>query len=184
MLQNKTKELFTQALEEELKTKPLNKIRVTTLAKKVGTSTQNFYYHFQDKYELVAWIFVNDFNTVFYQENDKFSEHEILAMMEKINSHKAFYQKTLEDNSQNTIEEYIIQFNIDFSEKLTKEYLSVSSLTTDQTLQIHYHVCATVGLLKEWIFDKLDISFAELAKFQYQKMPQFLREAFTNRSNK
>lgn len=56
-LKNQTKLLFAQELEQMLKVMPMEKIRIVDLCKRCGTITQTFYYHFHDKYELVAWIF-------------------------------------------------------------------------------------------------------------------------------
>ena len=40
--------------------KPLDKIRVTEICREAEIERPTFYYHFQDKYDLVAWIFFQD----------------------------------------------------------------------------------------------------------------------------
>ena len=44
-------------MREIMKYKPLDKIRVTEILVKQRTSSPTFYYHFKDKYDLVAWMF-------------------------------------------------------------------------------------------------------------------------------
>lgn len=60
-MKNNTKQLFAKTLEEMLLTTPFDKIRVTTLCKNCSAAPQTFYNHFRDKYDLVAWIFEQDF---------------------------------------------------------------------------------------------------------------------------
>lgn len=55
-----TKRSFADALKEIVKTKPLEKIFVKDITNYCGVSKNTFYYHFQDKYELLHRIFVQD----------------------------------------------------------------------------------------------------------------------------
>lgn len=51
---------LSQALKEELKTKPLSKVSVSRLAEVAEVGRQTFYYHFNDIYDLVTWVFERD----------------------------------------------------------------------------------------------------------------------------
>jgi len=55
-----TEAKFKYALKDMMKTMPLSEINVTELCKKCGCHRQTFYYHFQDIYDLVAAIFLNE----------------------------------------------------------------------------------------------------------------------------
>lgn len=48
------------ALKDMMKTLPLGEINVTELCKRCGCHRQTFYYHYQDIYDLVAAIFLNE----------------------------------------------------------------------------------------------------------------------------
>lgn len=54
------KDKLSQALKEELKTKPLSKVTVSRLTQGAGLGRQTFYYHFADVYDLVTWVFERD----------------------------------------------------------------------------------------------------------------------------
>ena len=54
MFKNRTKKLFATELERMLTEMPLSKVRVKDLCERCGAQRQAFYYHFQDKYDLVA----------------------------------------------------------------------------------------------------------------------------------
>ena len=64
-MKNRTKIMFANTLEEMLGEMPLAKVRVAKLCERCGATTPTFYYYFHDKYELVAWMFLQDFAAVF-----------------------------------------------------------------------------------------------------------------------
>ena len=55
-----TEQRFKLALKEMMQTKQLSDINVTTLCEKLHLHRQTFYYHFQDIYDLLASIFLNE----------------------------------------------------------------------------------------------------------------------------
>lgn len=48
---------IAKQMKDLMKTKTIDKIRVTDICKAAEIERSTFYYHFQDKYELVAWFF-------------------------------------------------------------------------------------------------------------------------------
>ena len=52
-----TKEALSGKLKEISKTKPIDKITVTELVEACDIKRQTFYYHFQDIYDLLSWIY-------------------------------------------------------------------------------------------------------------------------------
>lgn len=55
-----TEAKFKYALKEMMLTKPLSEINVTLLCEKCSCHRQTFYYHYQDIYDLLAAIFLNE----------------------------------------------------------------------------------------------------------------------------
>lgn len=55
-----TKKLLADGLKELLKKKTLDKITVKELVAICGVNRQTFYYNFQDIYELLEWIFIDE----------------------------------------------------------------------------------------------------------------------------
>jgi len=55
-----TEAKFKRALREMMLSEPLSEINVTTLCKVCGCHRQTFYYHYQDIYDLLAAIFLNE----------------------------------------------------------------------------------------------------------------------------
>lgn len=52
-----TKEVFVSALNQLLKTKHIDKIRVEEICRECGLSKKTFYYHFGSKYELLTYLY-------------------------------------------------------------------------------------------------------------------------------
>ena len=61
---NATKEAFGSALKQMMDIKPMDKITVKDLVEICGVNRQTFYYHFDDVYDLLEWIFEQDAESV------------------------------------------------------------------------------------------------------------------------
>ena len=53
-----TQRAFGNALVRLLQQRPLSKITVNDIVEECGVARQTFYYHFQDIYDLLQWIFL------------------------------------------------------------------------------------------------------------------------------
>lgn len=56
-----TKRALAAALKTQMRKKPFPKITIEDICSCAGISRRNFYRHFKDKYELVAWSFYDEF---------------------------------------------------------------------------------------------------------------------------
>ena len=63
-----TKEALGSALKQMLSVKPIEKITVKDLVEICGVNRQTFYYHFDDVYDLLEWVFEEDANHVLPKE--------------------------------------------------------------------------------------------------------------------
>ena len=89
-IQDRTKIMFAEQLEDILRTIPLEKVRVVDLCKRCGATPPTFYYHFHDKYELVAWIFLHDFADICGNKAPGYSPELITTILDRIESHRIF----------------------------------------------------------------------------------------------
>ena len=55
-----TKKAIAEGLKELCHHKDFNKISVRDITEQCGLNRQTFYYHFQDKYELLDWIYYQE----------------------------------------------------------------------------------------------------------------------------
>ncbi|MBR0600421.1 TetR/AcrR family transcriptional regulator C-terminal domain-containing protein [Sinanaerobacter chloroacetimidivorans] len=54
---NITKRILMESLKKLMASKPLNKISIRNITDDCGLNRQTFYYHFQDIYDLLQWMF-------------------------------------------------------------------------------------------------------------------------------
>ncbi len=57
-----TKKALADALKKTMAVKPIDRITVNDLVETCGVSRQTFYYHFDDVYDLLEWVFEEDAN--------------------------------------------------------------------------------------------------------------------------
>ena len=56
----RTKLWIANTMRELMKQKSIDRIRVSEICKAAEIQRPTFYYHFRDKYDLVAWMFCED----------------------------------------------------------------------------------------------------------------------------
>ncbi len=55
-----TKKMLAESLKKSMRKKPFSKITVSEIIADCGVNRKTFYYHFDDKYDLLKWIFENE----------------------------------------------------------------------------------------------------------------------------
>ena len=55
-----TKQAIVQSFKQLMKNKTFDKISISDITNACYLNRQTFYYHFQDKYELMNWIYYNE----------------------------------------------------------------------------------------------------------------------------
>lgn len=71
-----TKQALANSLKSLLQKKTLNKITIKDIVDDCGVNRQTFYYHFQDVYDLVDWIFHHDFERLLKDYSDYTNWHQ------------------------------------------------------------------------------------------------------------
>ncbi|MEA5051019.1 MAG: TetR/AcrR family transcriptional regulator C-terminal domain-containing protein [Oscillospiraceae bacterium] len=114
-----TKKALAASLKELMAAAPFEKISVGDICEHCGMSRKSFYYHFQDKYDLVNWIF----NFEFLSNAQKKPYADVWEFLSDISDYfyknKDFYINALQVEGQNSFTEY---FN-DVFQPVVSEYL-------------------------------------------------------------
>ncbi|MBQ3404269.1 MAG: TetR/AcrR family transcriptional regulator C-terminal domain-containing protein [Oscillospiraceae bacterium] len=176
-MKDRTKLMFADALEELLKTTTLEKLRVSHLCEYCGTTTPTFYYYFHDKYELVAWMFLMDFAGEVGDKPPGYSLDVLISMTKRMEKRKAFYQKAFSDRSQNSIVDYMTDFNIQIAAEAVKYATGAEGLSRDQLFALKYHNYGIMGIFRDWLFEG-EFTVEEFNQRLYERTPDFLKEAF------
>lgn len=176
-MKDRTKVMFADTLEDMLMEMPLDKVRVAKLCERCGATTPTFYYYFHDKYELVAWMFLQDFAGAFADKDPEYSPDRMNESTVRFAKRRNFYQTAFDDRSQNSIAEYLIGFNIQITKDAVRFHTG-DELTADQEFTVKYHIYGVMGVFCEWLFGK-DMSADYLNASLYKKTPGFMKEAFS-----
>lgn len=177
-LNDRTKEYYAEALENSLKIKPFEKIQVKDLCEYCNTTRTTFYYHFHDKYDLVAWIFNQDYNAVFFAAGADMTEQTAVKLLDRMYEKRSFYKKVFTDHSQNSIRNYIHHFNVENGIRVVKSTYHVDSLSDEQLYLIRHFSYGTIQMLIDWLLEKYRMTAAEVTRLQYKIMPEFLETAY------
>ena len=104
---NKTKELLAQSLTELMVTTPLEKISVNDIVEHAGVGRNTFYYHFEDKFDLVNWYFQSGATQFLVTRGHYASWSTLLTDLEEyLLQNKTFYVNALAYTGQNCLQEY------------------------------------------------------------------------------
>lgn len=175
-IKDRTKKIFADALIQMLETMPLDKVRVTALCKLCGTVPATFYYYFQDKYDLVVWIYLQDISAGQTGGPPDFSPENLAAVNERLRRRKTFYRKAFSDQSQNSLREYMqttmIQGALDVYRAVTGREMSRRDL-----LEVKYYVLGVIELFRDWLFDG-GTELEEIGLVAAEKKPAFLQTLF------
>ena len=176
-MKDRTKVMFADTLEDMLKEMPLDKVRVAKLCERCGATTPTFYYYFHDKYELVAWMFLQDFAGAFADKDPEYSPDRMKESTIRFAKRRNFYQKAFDDRSQNSIGEYLVDFNIQMARDAVRFHTG-QELTADQEFTVKYHIYGVMGMFMEWLFGE-DMTSEYLNTSLYERTPDFMKEAFS-----
>ncbi len=90
----RTKIWIADTMRRLMAQKPIDKIRVTEICQAAEIERPTFYYHFKDKYDLVAWIFFQD------AEGTNIIDTRSAAVgLNKMKLDILFYRRAYEDTS-------------------------------------------------------------------------------------
>ena len=102
------KEVFAESLKRMLESKRLDHIMVKDLVEDCGLSRQAFYYHFNDSYDLVEWIFLEEAKKVLADNRDIDTwQQGLYNVLEWIRDNKSFVVNTYRSMSHEYLEAFM-----------------------------------------------------------------------------
>lgn len=167
-----TKQQLASALKTLMAQKPMDKITISDLTNICRIRRQSFYYHFEDIYDLLRWMFQNEAisllkqheGTLLWQEGllqlfrylEENREVCLCAIKSVGRDHlKRFFEADIYAIIHRTIEQ--IGENIGASSNLTS-IVDVEMLT-------HFYVIALAGMVESWLLGEIDRTPEELIDF-------------------
>ena len=101
-----TMKALAQALKELMLEKPFAKITTEELCERTGISKRNFYRYFADKYELLSWIYEDEYFSKLVFHDDWVVWDYFPAICEHCYNDRAFFRRALQVEGQNSPRAY------------------------------------------------------------------------------
>lgn len=89
--------MFSDSLLKQLENKPLNKITIQSLLDDTGASRQTFYNHFQDKNDLICYIYDTRIIPDFTSDADETMNFygSLLVSFQKMKEYQSFLEQAI-----------------------------------------------------------------------------------------
>ena len=178
---NQTKQLLAQSLQELMATAPLEKISVNDIVDHANVGRNTFYYHFEDKYDLVNWYFQSGITRFLVELSAYSSWNALLAALETyFLENKVFYCNALAYNGQNSLQQYMFDYLRSIFEQNARELNPDAS--AEETRKIgQFFAGAMMGILIPWVLSGMknnalsNVSELSIPVFNREIMQKLLR---------
>lgn len=162
---NITKMAIAKATKELTKEKPFDKISVRDITDHCGLNRQTFYYHFQDKYELLNWIYYNE---AFLPIMDSISfenwPERIYKLFVWMKKEQYFYSNTMK-HTENYFQEYLMKIAETIIREAIEAIDEVNFLKeADRILISKFYAFGVCGTVLQWVEDGMKMPPEELAE--------------------
>lgn len=174
-----TKRHFADELQRLAAEKPFAKVGVAELCRACGATRQTFYYHFRDKYDLAAWIYLQDLNQAVGPDSvvDKAS---LARMLDTMWERRDFYRSALRDSSQNNLTSYMQDYGTNFLlEAIEREY--AVEPTRQLGIAVRYHSYGMNSTILDWLEGDFEATAQELAELLGASIEHIVEDLSTPR---
>lgn len=148
---NITKRALANALKALMQEIPFARISVADICDKCDMNRKSFYYHFQDKYELLNWIFDMEFIELNEHGSAEQSIEEMTALFRILFDNRIFYRNALSVQGQNSLSEHIREIALPVLQNRLQEALSSEENTA---FYLEFFLDALLGAILRWIKDE------------------------------
>ncbi|WP_160671948.1 TetR/AcrR family transcriptional regulator C-terminal domain-containing protein [Clostridium sp. C8-1-8] len=148
-----TKQLMAESLKKLMEKTPFNKISIQNIVDGCGVTRQAFYYHFQDVYQLLGWIYNNE--AVYYLEQNKsYStwKEGYLEAFKYIEQNKAFCINTLHSIGRDHLERFLFSNTSNSLKKIIDEISEgINVPESYKKFIIDFYTPAFIALVGKWM---------------------------------
>lgn len=168
---DQAKHALAAALKELIAQKPIDKITIHDITERCGIRRQNFYYHFEDVYDLMRWMFQEEAMSLLRQhEGTLLWQEGLLQLFRYIEENKAVCLCALRSVGREHLKRF---FETDIHaiihrtvEQFGHEVGAISAGVTESDVELvtHFYVVALTGMLESWLLGEIDRTPEELIR--------------------
>lgn len=168
-----TKKWIADNMKKLMLNKTIDQIRITEICQLSGVERSTFYYHFEDKYALVAYIYFD-----IIAKANLLDKQQCAHVFREMKKDFLFFKNAYSDVSQNSLWNYMIDYSYSRYQVLAKQKLGVDTLSKSTLLSIRFFSYGTSGLSKEWFLNDSEMSAEEIVKILFDNIPAELSTIF------
>lgn len=172
-----TKELIAQSLMELGEMRPIDKITVQDIADNCGVSKRTFYYHFADKYALIAWIYRVEVERVLATAHDAWTYYDFqIANIHAFLKNADYYINAV--NNTNGGDSFIKTMCVQTHEVLEVRFAEQGEAPNERTwFAIDYAIHSAIIAIIDWYRSGMHLSPETLAEWIAEDFPQRAKDA-------
>ena len=172
------KRAFSEAIQELLKDKELDKITVPDILSKAEMSKSTFYRYFPDKYALANWSYANLMQEV--EDVESLSDFTMFEIVRKevkmISDNKSTFRKLFNYTGQNSIYKYYVERSIEIAKNTLNK--SGKDLTSEDTYSIIYNASGMLAVIREWLEEKEPGSVEKITEIIYSNRSEHAKSLY------
>ena len=175
-----TKRLMIQSLKKMMAQKPLQKISIREIAEDSGVNRQTFYYHFQDIYDMVRWMYQEEAIELLKRHDGVLLWQDgLLQLLRYVEENKAVCLSALNSLGRQYLKRF---FYDDVHAIIGRTVCSLSEWVPRaspkfQKFLTHYYVVAMAGMIESWLLGDIEQTPEELILFMDVVLNDHIRGA-------
>ncbi len=155
-----TKKNLAETLKRLMKHKRLDRITIREITDECGYNRQTFYYHFEDIYDLLRWIYRQDIIRLQkLQQKGKSWQEEILILLDWLTINKEFCVNTLNSLGHRNLKRFFYEDIYGIVSKFINSLESCSDKNKEyKDFLTHFYTISLGALMENWVLDEIDKS--------------------------
>ncbi|EEJ71031.1 TetR family transcriptional regulator [Lactobacillus ultunensis] len=172
-----TRELLSESLHDLAKIKSIDKITVKEIAENCGVSKATFYNYFQDKYDLINWIYNYQLHNVLdeYAKKNISWKNVLNQLINILNNDKTYFRNALKNTfGPNSFYISASQETMDWLINLLKERYP-EQLDDEIVFDIKCYISGLSFIVTRWYLNQSNYSVKELVQYATNAIPEKLK---------
>lgn len=164
-----TKRAMAASLKQLMLQKDLEKISIREIMEGCGMKRQNFYYHFEDIYALIKWMFHEEVVLPLRQhEGVLFWQDGLLQLFHYVQDNKMVCQRTLRSLGRPFMKELFMNEVYGMVRHVAdqlSEKIEWKSKAVELEMITQFYIISLAGVIEAWVLDELHYTPEELVSF-------------------
>ncbi|MDL2253818.1 TetR family transcriptional regulator [Ruminococcaceae bacterium OttesenSCG-928-I18] len=174
----KTKELLADALKQLMADASIEQLGIQQICDVCGVHRKTFYYYFQNKYDLLNWIFYHECIEPLFRQKPESFEKAVESIVRKVDLDRAFYTNAFRiapetcfgNTFSNSFQDYFIEQVKELLILYGLPHLPQPHLVEKETYETYYTdtlAGSLMGNVQQWLLEQPQLSveqYLELLK--------------------